>query len=141
MLTQCCGPAPVDLVHRSTADRSKGYAPFRSGLSVPIGRPRSHAGDGRWGDDGARRRRRTAARRSNTGKRLRCAKFESKYMERKRRRRGSLPRGPRGGGSTGDGGPAAVTAGGGGAPLRRRCGEGGEEWRGAGWRGDPDAPL
>jgi hypothetical protein len=72
---------------------------------------------------------------------LRCAKIDGKCMERKRKRRGSLPRGRRGGGSTGDGDPAAVAAGGGGAPRRRHCGEGGEEGRGAGWRGGLDAPL
>jgi hypothetical protein len=60
---------------------------------------------------------------------LPCTIFDGERMERKRRRRGSLPRGWRGGGSTGDGGPAAVTAGGGGAPVREvrkggaRCGE------------------
>jgi hypothetical protein len=72
---------------------------------------------------------------------LPCTIFDGERMERKRRRRGSLPRGRRGGGSTGDGGPAAVTAGGGGAPRWRRCDEGGEEGRGAVWRGGPDAPL
>jgi hypothetical protein len=50
-------------------------------------------------------------------------------MERKRRRRGSLPRGRKGGESTRDGGPAAVTAGGSGAPRQRHCGEGGEKGR------------
>jgi hypothetical protein len=34
----------------------RGTPPFRSGPSVPIGWPRSHASDGRRGDNGARRR-------------------------------------------------------------------------------------
>jgi hypothetical protein len=72
---------------------------------------------------------------------LRCAKTVSKRMEKKRRRREILPGGRRGGGSTRDSGPAAGASGGGGAPRLRLCGEGGEEGRGAGWRGGPDAPL
>jgi hypothetical protein len=60
----------------------------------------------------------------------RCTKIDGKCMERKRRRRGSLPRDRRGGGSTGDGGLAAVAAGGGGVVVRevRKGGaRGGEE--------------
>jgi hypothetical protein len=95
----------------------RGMPPFRSGPSVPIGRPRSHAGVGLRGDDGA-----AAARRSNAGKRLRCVKSKSKSMERKRRRRGSLSRGRRGGGNTGDGGPAAAFRGGGAVVREMRKG-------------------